>query len=742
MEIPRSLLITIIASLLMGASSLLGMTLEDTQGRTIEAKEVRIFGPTRQGIAFTHNGRQFNMPISKFSKSTQKAVAKIGQKEEPPSEEDTTPEPKVSVSISSAINLEDTQGRTLEATNVRLSGQSVSFTRAGTDEEFTLPLATFSESTRGAIVEITEQEIFKTFLPVLESTDGYQPYGNFRVLDVTDKEIIYEIPERIETRKGNPFELMKSIGISTLYRDLKRAVNRKSWEQLTSIWFSLKNGEKIRVTGEEEYEISISPEGPLTIPREKASPEWEAHIKAYEIRKNELSEALKNKKPLYPMTASDQAFEQWITDWYVENFFRHPEVPMALVSQLLSDPELRIEYIDAVTFTEELKNRRAYIENLRAFYKKPAESDNLSEVRRILAEIGRKFPEQASGNTRLALALSLIYDAGAFYNTKTFRGMFYTHTQKAYLSNHLEFFEWKTDPDNIKDFVFTNEDLTIRQQTWANGTSQTPENLKWSNKKPFNSDLDYMYKLTIYGEEVSRNHPNIQKISQGAQCDGQAHVLRERLIARNVPSTYSVGKFNDSKNDAHAYTLGLTPEGVKSGGAWERSSGATIEPTNNVHIPDGIFAVQVGEEYNSPLRQKLRVKTQYASTLEAEARKEVIKDILTEHEKFAPAYILQMAEDDIPDVKFKNPLDHALFHQALVWKYAKDGNSSKAGRALYQMTREIEEPNLRLGWALQTWANIEDSEIKSSLASKLRYISPDYRNTLEFLVFRPLRDLN
>ena len=74
MKIPQTRLITIIASLLMGASSLLvvGMTLEDTQGRTLEAENVRLSG---QSVSFTRadTGQEFTVPLATFSESTRKS---------------------------------------------------------------------------------------------------------------------------------------------------------------------------------------------------------------------------------------------------------------------------------------------------------------------------------------------------------------------------------------------------------------------------------------------------------------------------------------------------------------------------------------------------------------------------------------------------------------------------------------------------------------------------------------------
>ena len=637
-------------------------------------------------------------------------------------------------SFLTGMTLEDTQGRTLEAKDIRVTGESVTFTRADSGHEFTVPMGTFSESTREAIAGLIAEESLRALLPVPGTTEGYAPTPDIRVLDVTGDEIVYEIPERIEVRQGDPFEFVNQAKLSNVFDDFQNAINNKDERGLEGHWLSLKDGEKIRITGPRAYEISVSAQGPLTLNRDEASPEWDAHIRAYQIRETELMEAIKNMTPLYEMTDTDRAFDHWITQWYVENFFRHPEVPMALVGRLLSDPELRVEYLDAVTFPEDLKNRSAHIEGM-GHFGAPAKADDLDESRRITAEIAREFPEEIQANTRLALALSLIHDAGADYTTSTFGSLKYGMPQKGWLRSHLEVFEWKTRPGNIRDFVFKNEDLTVRQQTWANGTSQTPENLDWAKKKPFNSNLDTMYTLTAYGAGTWGRYHDIRKLDLvKAVCVGQAHVLHERLIAWNVPNAYCSGATNKR---SHAYIWALIPQGAKSGGAWDQSNGSTIEPTNNLHVTDGIFAILVGWEYNSPLRQKLRVKTRYASTLEGNARKEVIKDILSENGEFAPAHILQM-EEGIPEVGFKNPLDHMLFHQALVWKHAENGDSEKAAEALHLMVEGETDPVQRIGWTLQTWANIGDIHMKLALMPEFGKISPDYPGTIQLMVTKQL----
>jgi hypothetical protein len=221
-------------------------------------------------------------------------------------------------------------------------------------------------------------------------------------------------------------------------------------------------------------------------------------------------------------------------------------------------------------------------------------------------------------------------------------------------------------------------------------------------------------------------------------CTGQAYVLNEKLIAFNVPNSYHLGEFNDYIEQPHAYIQALTPEGVKSGGAWARSNGATIEPTNNVHITDGMFGILVGREYNDPLRQKLRVKTQYASTLEEKERDGVIRDILQENPEFAPAHILKIGEKPPNDVMLENWLDIALFHQALVWHYADIGETGKMVESFHKMVEFETDPIRKTGWTLQTWANVEDIEMQIALVPEFGKTSPDYPGTIGSLVMFPL----
>ena len=738
-------LIPLIASLLLGASSfLLGMSLEDTQGRTLEATDVSIAG---QSVTFTRadTGQVFTVPVDTFSNKTLEKISKIEQVEPL---QDSTPVPEI------GINILDNEGRTINATDFKVEGDSVSFTMVKTEREFTIALSTLSDKSQKEIKELIErnqEESFQAILPDPESTQGYQPTEDIRVLDVTKNEIVYEIPERIQTRQGKPIDIIKASEISTLYGDYqgeRRMGYYSPYEGETEtrdgkpIWFSLKNGEKLRFIGPEEYEISISSQGPLTVVKSDFNPKWEAHIKAYQLRESELQKALKNTVHLEDF---NQYFNQWIIDWYVENFFRHPEMPMALVNQLLGDPELRIEYIDAVTFEKELENRKVIIApwTKHRAHHLPATADDIHKSRRILSEIAREFPEQIKDNTRLALALSLIHDLEASYNTKTFQELKYAPPQKAFLRSYIEVFEWKTEPSNIEEFVFKNEDLTIRQQTWANSTSQSPENLEWAKEEPFSSDLDQMYVLTEYGNGPYGRFPDIRKMhEETVSCTGQTFILKERLIARNIPNTYSGGILNNEEDATHAYNWALTPEGVKSGGASGNSNGATIEPTNNVHVTDGMFAILVGEEYNHPLRQKLRVKTQYASTLSESLQEEVIKDILSENEEFAPAHILRMqTSGEITDMRFKSLLDQALFYQAVAWMHAENGDVSKTKRALDRMVRKMEDPILRTGWTIQTWANIKDLEMKSDLTIKMRTLTKDHPKTYDLLVKDQIKSL-
>jgi hypothetical protein len=212
-------LIPLIASLLLGASSfLLGMSLEDTQGRTLEATDVSVAG---QSVTFTRadTGQVFTVPVDTFSNKTLEKISKIEQVEPL---QDSTPVPEI------GINILDNEGRTINATDFKVEGDSVSFTMVKTEREFTIALSTLSDKSQKEIKELiernTQEESFQAILPDPESTQGYQPTEDIRVLDVTKNEIVYEIPERIQTRQGKPIDIIKASEISTLYRDYQGEV--------------------------------------------------------------------------------------------------------------------------------------------------------------------------------------------------------------------------------------------------------------------------------------------------------------------------------------------------------------------------------------------------------------------------------------------------------------------------------------------------------------------------------------
>jgi hypothetical protein len=96
---------------------------------------------------------------------------------------------------------------------------------------------------------------------------------------------------------------------------------------------------------------------------------------------------------------------------------------------------------------------------------------------------------------------------------------------------------------------------------------------------------------------------------------------------------------------------------------------------------------------------------------------------------------------EITDMRFKSLLDQALFYQAVAWMHAENGDVSKTKRALDRMVRKLEDPILRTGWAIQTWANIKDLEMKSDLTVRMRDFTKDHPNTYDLLVKDQIKSL-
>lgn len=620
-----------------------------------------------------------------------------------------------------ALVLESNDGQRIEAEVVALQDDAVEIKKVDDGQLYRIPLTELTPASNDAIRTELESKFTAELrdqgaLAVLTLTHANgKALDNVRLLEVGDDSFTYEILAHSVRREATPGELKLN---------QYNGMQAKPVEgELLLVEKGKHRGEIIRIVDLSGlrivYDVEIPTSGPHTSAINDLSLQSQVLLEAWkelymssngEVRAGD-GDAIKF-RPMEAPTLSDPDFDQWVIQWYEDNLFSYPLFPAEIRQKLMDNPRLRIEYLDTVSFPEEVERfPQLTTWKIGAIARSKPLPDDPWQAARIITELYHLSPERAMEHLNLVLALSLIYDGKQDFRTACMFsscGMMEERFSD-WLTPHEVLFLWRTDPVNIEHFHFKPGELSILENAWANKSSQRKESLDWALRRGLQQPLDDMYSQVEYQRFGLGDNRPIQNIDHGV-CYTQAYVLEEKLMALNIPAAFFSGECNSEIMSAgHAYNyalMGWDEQGepiIESAGRWRLDSGRTHNPTDNCEIPDGFFIQRMGLRYNEDISRKLRLKTLFANTLEGNARTDVLKDILLDDVNFGEAQAWLILEGLLPRAyPGEHSLDNSAMFQILTLQYLKQGDTERAIESFQAMLESEPDEHIRLGWGIQT----------------------------------------
>lgn len=591
------------------------------------------------------------------------------------------------------ITLTDNQGRSLEAEDITIENGQVTFTKTGTNQNYTVPLDSLSAETITALIPKEPQDS--------EKSEDEDPFP------AVSESIRPEIePLTLYKKNGGMIQHVVPVQVIDGILHYENAIiNIESWKS-----YSIPLTE-LDAKSQQLIELFFAP-------LEEVVPEKDMSVKP---------ELLVD----YP---TDFEFYNWVNFWAAEAFGRDPEFPQPVLLALHDNRELLVEYMEAVTFKDEIRNYPAIAPwaahpAYNHYGQVKAQANDMPGAKLVIRRLYEEDPEVFLENIRLGLALSLLHDNPE----DTMQAAKITNGKSQFFSSNLEFldkkwlspyelvWEWKTDSRKQRNFHYQNDELSIEAHAWASKTRQDIEGFDWGQKQKLrDDDLDRMFSdlpLTNKPPESALLFGPVEEIPAGAPHT-QAYVAEERLMAYNVPVAFCVGYWNEEpQQDEHPYVYGLLndKEGnrhVLSGGRQHLASGWTVLPTNQGHIPEGFFHLRMSDRYNDPTSQKLRLKLQWALGIRKKStRVKALQDIFLEDPTFSAAQAHLLIEGEFTSVTPReHSLDNAWMYQILALHYQRRGQDDKALEYFEAMLQSEPDENIRLGWGLHTITQLRSSK--------------------------------